>query len=97
MCIGETLKDVDEWDNTRFLNNLITELINSTNYNYRGSTIQNILRGTSIPFRHELCCWSKIIAHPLVDMEEGSQDLYAKTNEQHSIDPLKVTRSTCYI
>lgn len=97
MVIAEHLLNTDTWRNDSFLKALNSDLLETLDFDYRSSDLRRILRGSSPQLRNELGCLSKILGHPFVLMAQGSESLREKTNEQHSVDLLKVNTCMCYI
>lgn len=95
--IAETLVQVEEWKNTEFLNTLVDELYTSTRFDYPSSRLSSLLSSTTIPFRHELMCLSKIVGHPFVDMEAGTEALHKLTTEELEINMQYVLKSLNYM
>nr|QPL15312.1 RNA-dependent RNA polymerase [Orthopteran chu-related virus OKIAV152] len=95
--IAETLVEVENWRNTEFLDVLADDLYASTRFNYLASHLRALLTAADIPMRHELMCLSKIVGHPLVDMEEGSIALHKATTEELDINLTYVHQCVCYI
>lgn len=73
------------------------DLNESTGFNYETSELKYLLRSADVAFRHELMCLSKILGHPLVDMEGGAYDLHAKVTEKYRIDMSKIEKVICYV
>lgn len=96
-AIAETLIQCEEWANREFLVVTGNDLYDATGFDYETSHLRTLLREASVPLRHELCCLSKILGHPLVDMEGGSISLHAKTTETYKINVLKVMECENYI
>nr|QJW70342.1 RNA-dependent RNA polymerase [Erysiphe necator associated negative-stranded RNA virus 19] len=96
LVIGETLRNVDDWDNDSFLRNVTEELKSDTKFKYRGSKLEQILQSVSVPFRYELGCLSKIVGHPIVNMKEGSKELHKLTTEQVYINRETMVYCTYY-
>lgn len=94
---GEILIQIDDWDNSSFLRSVARDLEVKTGYQYRGSSLQKLLKRCDIPLRYEIGCLSKILGHPFVNMEEGSRALHQKTTEPLSINSLKVVECICYV
>lgn len=86
ICIGETLIVCDSWDNNEFLNVLVQSLKEKVGYKYYGSPLQRLIVSSTIPFRHELACCSKLFGHPMVDIKGGVMDLHSKTTTAAEID-----------
>ncbi|APG78716.1 RNA-dependent RNA polymerase [Hubei chuvirus-like virus 1] len=97
LCIAETLIETETWKNTEFFNALNNELYNEFDFDYKNSDLRRILQSVNTPLRHELCCLSKILGHPFVDMEQGTYDLFQKVQEPLTIDMIKVTESINFI
>jgi len=72
-------------------------LYNDLLFDYLNSSLREILLSVSTHFRHELCCLSKILGHPFVDMDKESYDLFTKVQELLNIDMIKVTECINYI
>jgi len=96
LCIAETLVNIEQWDNTEFLNTLIVDLKKNTKFQYAGSSLQVLFLASDIPLRHELACLSKIIAHPYVDMLEGSIHLHKTTTEVYDINVNLLFKTICH-
>lgn len=87
---GEHMNMHDSWRNIAFLINTSEDLEESTGFDYLSSSLRiTLLRGNTV-LRNELGCLSKILGHPLVDMEKGAQSLYSKVNDESIIDPVAV-------
>jgi len=97
ICIAETLCEVELWKNKQFLISIQVDLETSIGFDYLNSDICRILKMVPVHLRHELCCLSKILGHPFVDMEEGTKDLFNKVQESLDIDLLKVNECTNYV
>jgi hypothetical protein len=97
LCVAETLLEIESWKNKEFLISLFRELLDEVSFDYLESDLRYILRRVSTPFRHELCCLSKILGHPFVDMKVGSQDLFNKVQESVIVDLIKINECTNYI
>lgn len=97
LCVAESLLEIEEWTNKEFLFSLSTELENEMLFDYLNSELRQILVTVSTHFRHELCCLSKLLGHPFVDMETGSYDLFCKVQESLTIDMIKVTECINYV
>lgn len=97
LCVAETLLEIEQWTNREFLYSLMYELESEVMFDYRNSSLRILLQSVSTPFRHELCCLSKILGHPFVDMKEGSEDLFNKVQESLTVDLLKINESVNYI
>lgn len=97
LATAESLIDVERWENTAFLDNIVKDIRKDTGFNYRGSFIQLTFQRADIPFRHELAALSKISGHPFVDMEEGSVSLHKYTTESYDLDNDKIFQCMCYV
>nr|UHR49767.1 MAG: RNA-dependent RNA polymerase [Hangzhou altica cyanea chuvirus 1] len=81
LVTGETLVEIEGWDNKEFLIGIDNELHRETSFEYYSSKLRTFIINCPIPLRHELACLSKLLGHPLVDMEKGAQKLFEKTND----------------
>lgn len=90
LCIAETLRQLEEWDNTLFLKTLQSELEEKVGFSYMDSMLCIILRKATIPFRHELAGLSKIVGHPYVDMKSGTAKLHEKTTKTLELDEIAI-------
>lgn len=97
LCIAETIHEIEIWNNKDFLKTLYNDLYDTIDFDYYGSELRSILKRTDIPFRHELCCLSKIIGHPLVDMKKGAHSLHQKTTERYELNMERIQQTTCFI
>lgn len=97
LCVAETLLETEEWKNREFLLSLMHELNEEIMFDYINSHLRTILLSVSTPMRHELCCLSKLLGHPFVDMKEGSYDLFSKVQESLTVDLLKINECVNYI
>lgn len=97
LASAESLVDVEQWENTTFLENIIRDIKKDTGFNYKNSFIQKAFRKADIPFRHELAALSKISGHPFVDMLEGSVSLHKYTTESYNLDNEKIFQCMCYV
>lgn len=97
LASAETLIDVEKWDNSEFLHRIIRDIYEATGFDYKGSTIRDMLKKADIPFRHELAALSKISGHPFVDMVEGAHKIHKHTNETYDLDYDKIYECMCYI
>ncbi|QKI28861.1 hypothetical protein [Solanum melongena chuvirus-like virus] len=88
--IGITLIDVDGQTNSVFLKEIILDLIGKFGFNYESSTVYEIMKNASIPFRHELMCLMKTMGHPYVDMKLSVEQLHNITTTPLSIDVKRV-------
>lgn len=86
LTVGETLRRVDQWDNKDLLENLSVELNQDIGYDYENSILQSYLQRCSIPEMHEFSCLSKIVGHPLVDLNAGIDKVRKRANEDLDVD-----------
>lgn len=86
LTVGETLRRVDQWDNKDLLENLSNELLEDVGYEYENSVLQAYLQRCSIPEMHELSCLSKIVGHPLVNLDAGIEKIRKRANEDLNVD-----------
>lgn len=77
---AEALVKHDDWDNNQFLKALNKELALNTGFKYIGSPLQRFFIRASTALSHELSCLGKILGHPVVNMERGTQKLYDATH-----------------
>nr|QPB73971.1 RdRp [Hymenopteran chu-related virus OKIAV147] len=94
LVIAETIAEIEDWDNTEFVDNISKELRQDPGFSYAGSELRRLLKSSSIAYRNELGCFSKIMGHPLVDMPGGAKKLHEKTNKVYDIDPKAIVDST---
>lgn len=96
LCYAETLLEVEEWKNIEFLTEICSGL-DEIDFDYMSSDLRIYITSTSAEFRHELCCLSKIVGHPLVDMEAGAKAIHKKVTEQYELTVEQLIRCECYI
>lgn len=97
LATAESLIEVEKWENTSFLSNIVRDIRKDTGFEYKNSFIQKTFKRADIPFRHELAALSKISGHPFVDMEEGSISLHKYTTESYNLDRDKIFQCMCYV
>ncbi|AYP67566.1 RNA-dependent RNA polymerase [Genoa virus] len=96
ICIGETLKEVEGTGNADFLDTVAAGMLEGAQFVYEGSHLQQIIRNSPIPIRHELSCLSKIMGHPFCDVVAGARALQERVNEQKLIDVDCVSKCVLY-
>lgn len=96
-CVAESIIEHEEWQNREFLNVTSSDLYEATKFDYMSSDLRSLLLDADTPFRHELCCLSKLLGHPYVDMEEGTKSIHSKTTEVYTVNLLKVQESINHI
>nr|AJG39080.1 polymerase [Shuangao Fly Virus 1] len=96
LCYAETLLEVEEWRNVEFLSEICSGLL-EINFDYMTSDLRTYIITASAEFRHELCCLSKIVGHPLVDMEAGAKAIHKKVTEEYNLTVEQLVRCECYI
>lgn len=94
---AETLTETEEWNNSEFLVNLCADLYQETGFDYMGSDLQMYITSCDIPLRHDIMCLSKIMGHPLVNMDKGSKKLYKNVNSQFEVNLLQIHRCVNYV
>lgn len=87
---GEHMNSNDSWKNIGFLMCAADDLYESTGFDYMSSNLRDILVSGNTVLRNELSCLSKLLGHPLVNMESGAKTLYNKVNNDTDIDPQAV-------
>nr|QHA33913.1 RdRp [Atrato Chu-like virus 1] len=93
---AETLTQVEQWNNTEFLNVVCKDLYLDTGFDYKTSNMRQIWRKDNPATMHELACLSKIAGHPLVDMEAGVQTIHKYTTEEYELNYDKINECICY-
>ncbi|UHM27545.1 MAG: RNA-dependent RNA polymerase [Sanya chuvirus 1] len=83
---GLTLIDVDGIGNSQFHNYIVNTLYEEHNIDITGTHIYRMMSESSIPFRHELMCLSKVMGHPFVNMHEGTAKIRDKSSEINEVD-----------
>jgi hypothetical protein len=96
LVIGETLCDIESWDNSEFLSVIVKDLRTDIGFNYATSTIKKLIRQSPVELRHELGCLSKISGHPFVDMKDGAEKMHKYTTEEYNLDYDLINESLCY-
>lgn len=96
-CVAECILELDAWVNDEFLRALQREGVRSYGFDYKTSALRQLIRQANIPVRHELSCLSKMMGHPLVDMEEGAKSLHEKATEIYDISLARISECTNYI
>nr|QKK82916.1 RNA-dependent RNA polymerase [Umea virus] len=86
LCIGETLQELEGKGNKSFLETVVTGVEADGRLEYKGSELEEILHGASIPVRHEISCLSKIMGHPFCDLKKGAAQLHERVSEDKPID-----------
>jgi hypothetical protein len=97
LCYAETLRIVESWPNIEFLTELKDSLLTEVGWEYEGSNLCLLLRQADHPMRHELACLSKVIGHPLVEMESGARTIHKKVTEVYELDYKRLAECECYI
>lgn len=97
LVIGEILIKAEKWLNDSFLQQVVEELDAATNFRYDTSRLKQILVGEGPAIMNELGCLSKVMGHPMVDMEKGSKRIWEKANETYEVSLIRLRECECYM
>lgn len=98
LVIGDMIKEVEEWSNIIFLENLNMDLVEKTGFCYFGSKREEILAMSSIQLKSELSCMAKIVGYPYVDMDKGTRELqHHQTTEVVELNYKSIYISSLYV
>lgn len=87
---GITLQECDSWRNDEFLNNIALEFLNDDNIDIKGEYIFELLKHAEIPLRHELSCFSKLMGHPIMVIEDGVETMKTHARAESDISAERV-------